>query len=106
MPRKKKAAEAQVDEGRLLQGEDPTAGHPDDALHWAQVYRELCEFKNRAIDRLLVDAAGLGDAARKEIESTDLVVLRAERDRFQRRADYWRDRYRSTSSGAESAKQR
>ena len=103
MPRKKKAAEAQVDEGRLLPGENPGAAHPDDALHWAQVYRELCEFKNRAIDRLVVDAVGLGDEARQEIESTDLLVLRAERDRFQRRADFWRDRYRSISSGAEPA---
>src|SRR6202165_2426957 len=100
MPRKKKAAEAQVDEGRLLPGENPTATHPDDALHWAQVYRELCEFKNRAMDRMVVEAVGLGDVARQEIESTDIVVLRAERDRFQRRAEFWRDRYRSLSDGA------
>ena len=106
MPRKKKAAEDQVDDSRLLPGENPTSEHPDDALHWAQVYRELCEFKNRAVDRLVVDAVGLGDAARQEIESTDLVVLRAERDRFLRRAGYWRDRYRNLVTGAEPTKQR
>jgi hypothetical protein len=99
MPRKEKAAQDQVDPDRLLPGEDPTARHPEDAFHWAQVYRELGEFKNRAIDRLLIDAAGLGDAARQEIEKTDLVVLRAERDRIQRRADYWRDRYRAVAAG-------
>jgi hypothetical protein len=96
MPRKRKdeAAEDQVDDTRLLPGEDPAALHPDDALHWVQVYRELTEFKNRAMDRIAIDAVGLVDAARQEIESTDLVVLGAERDRFQRRAEFWRDRYR------------
>jgi sulfur carrier protein len=99
MPRKEKAAMQQVDDSRLLPGEDVKAGHPDDALHWAQVYRELTEFKNRAMDRIVIDAVGLGDVARKEIEATDLVVLRAERDRFQRRAEFWRDRYRTLASG-------
>jgi len=94
MRRKEKAAKEQVDDGRLLPGEHPSAGHPDDALHWALVYRELVEFKNLAIDRLLIDTVGLREEARQEIESTDLVVLRAERDRMQRRAESWRDRYR------------
>src|SRR5260221_10983692 len=95
MPRKRKdeAAEDQVDDTRLLPGEDPAALHPDDALHWVQVYRELTEFKNRAMDRIAIDAVGLVDAARQEIESTDLVVLRAERDRFQRRAAGCGDRH-------------
>jgi hypothetical protein len=99
MPRKDKAAKDQVDESRLLPGEDLTAGHPDDALHWVQVYRELTEFKNRAIDRIAIDAVGLGEVARHEIEATDLVVLRAERDRIHRRAEFWRDRYRELMEG-------
>ena len=89
-----------VDSSRLLPGEDPTAGHPDDALHWAQVYRELTEFKNRAIDRIVIDAVGLGDVARLEVETTDLVVLRAERDRLVRRSEFWRERYRKLAEGA------
>jgi hypothetical protein len=103
MPRKEKAAKEAVDSTRLLPGEDPEAPHPEDALHWAQVYRELTEFKNRAIDRIVIDAIGMGDAARLEVETTDLVVLRAERDRFLRRADFWRDRYRKLSDGAKPA---
>jgi hypothetical protein len=96
MPRKRKekAAKDQVDNSRLLPGEDPTADHPDDAFHWAQVYRELTEFKNRVLDRIAIDAVEMGDVARHEVESTDLVVLRAERDRFQRRSEFWRNRYR------------
>ena len=93
MPKKEKAAKDQVSDDRLLPGEKPTTEHPDDAFHWAQVYRELCEFKERAIDRIAIEAVSLGDAARQEIEATDLVVLRAERDRFLRRAEFWRDRY-------------
>jgi hypothetical protein len=100
MARKDKAAKDQVDDQRLLPGEDPAATHPDDAVHWAQVYRELTEFKNRAMDRIVIDAVGLGDVARREVESTDLVVLRAERDRFQKRAEFWRDRYRKLAANA------
>jgi hypothetical protein len=100
MPRKEKAAKEAVDSSRLLPGEDPAAVHPDDAFHWAQVYRELTEFKNRAIDRIVIDAVGLGEVARQEVEATDLVVLRAERDRFRRRAEFWRDRYRELAEGA------
>jgi hypothetical protein len=33
------------------------------------------------------------------VEATDLVVLRAERDRFLRRAEFWRDRYRKLAGG-------
>jgi hypothetical protein len=100
MARKEKAAKEAVDSSRLLPGEDPAAAHPDDALHWAQVYRELSEFKNRAIDRIVIDAVGLGDVARHEVEATDLVVLRAERVRLLRRAEFWRDRYRKLADVA------
>ncbi len=94
MPKKEKAARDQVSDDRLLPGEKPATQHHDDAFHWAQVYRELCDFKERTIDRIAMEAVGLGDAARQEVEATDLIVLRAERDRFQRRAAFWRDRYR------------
>jgi hypothetical protein len=100
MPRREKAAQDEVDANRLLPGEDPEAGHPDDALHWAQVYRELTEFKNRTIDHLVLEAVRLGEVARHEIETTDLIVLKAERDRFQKRASFWRDRYREVATEA------
>jgi hypothetical protein len=102
MPDKEEAAHDQVAEKRLLPGENAASQHPEDALHWASVYRELWDFKNRTIDRILIDTVALGDVARQEIEKTDLVVLRAERDRFQRRAEFWRDRYRMLSKPAET----
>lgn len=94
MTDRKKAADEQVDDERLLPGEKPDSPHPEDALHWAEVYRELCDFKDRAIERMTIDVIALGEEARKEIKTTDLVVLRAERDRLRRRADFWRERYR------------
>ena len=94
MTDKEKAAEEQVDDDRLLPGEKPDSAHPEDALHWAEVYRELCDFKERAIEQITIDVIALGEEARKEIEGTDLVVLRAERDRFRRRAEFWRQRFR------------
>ena len=93
MTDKEKAAEEQVDDERLLPGEDSDSSIPEDALHWAEVYRELCDFKERAIEQITDDVVSLGEEARKEIRTTDLVVLRAERDRFRRRAEFWRQRY-------------
>lgn len=97
MPDKEEAAHDQVAEGRLLPGEDPGATHPDDALHWTEVYGELLDFKNRTIERVRDDLSRLGEAARREVETTDLVVLAAERDRFRRRIEYWRERHRELS---------
>lgn len=92
------AALDQVEEGRLLPGEPPDSVHPDDALHWAQVYRELRAFKDETIAKVLEELLKLGDVARNEVESTDLVVLRSERDRFERRAEFWRSRYRELTA--------
>lgn len=87
------AAHKAVAQDRVLPGERLGSRHPDDALHWAGVYRELIQFKDRAIDLIVLEAVSMSDSARIEVESTDLVVMRAERDRFRRRANYWRRRY-------------
>lgn len=89
------AAHRAVEPDRLLPGERLDSRHPEDALHWAGVYRELIEFKDRAIDVIVLEAVAMSDTARLEVESTDLVVMRSERDRFRRRANYWRRRYQS-----------
>ena len=93
-----------VEPERLLPGERPDSDHPEDALHWAGVYRELIQFKDRAIDQILLEAVAMSEPARAELERTDLVVMRAERDRFRRRADFWRQRYRLLT-GAEAPRQ-
>jgi hypothetical protein len=78
-----------VEPDRLLPGEDERTPHMDDALHWMKVYSELLDFKRRLLlvtDERLV---AMGDAARAEVEGTDLKVLQAEADRLERRFDFW-----------------
>ncbi len=85
-----RAAEAEVDPDRLLEGEDPEAADLDDARHWATVYRELKEVKRRMIETAesaMTDS--IQKAATREIVSTDLVALRAELRRFERRLAFW-----------------
>jgi hypothetical protein len=86
------AAQEAVEPDRLLPGEDERTPHMDDALHWMKVYSELLDFKRRLLvvtDERLVS---MGDAARAEVEETDLKVLRAEADRLERRFDFWTGR--------------
>lgn len=83
------AAQDAVEPDRLLPGEDERTPHMDDALHWMNVYSELLDFKRRLLivaDERLVS---MGDAARAEVEDTDLKVLQAEADRLERRFDFW-----------------
>jgi hypothetical protein len=78
-----------VEPDRLLPGEDERTPHMDDAMHWMKVYSELLDFKRRLLvvtDERLVS---MGDAARAEVEETDLKVLQAEADRLERRFDFW-----------------
>ncbi|HUZ68767.1 MAG TPA: hypothetical protein VMU65_03575 [Candidatus Saccharimonadales bacterium] len=83
------AAQDAVEPERLLPGEDERTPHMDDAQHWMKVYGELLDFKRRLLmvtDERLVS---MGDAARAEVEDTDLKILRAEADRLERRFDFW-----------------
>ena len=83
------AAQEAVEPDRLLPGEDERTPHMDDALHWMKVYSELLDFKRRLLlvtDERLVT---MGDAARAEVEETDLKVIQAEADRLERRFDFW-----------------
>ncbi|MDQ6885415.1 MAG: hypothetical protein M3077_14455 [Candidatus Dormibacteraeota bacterium] len=85
-----RAAEAEVDPNRLLEGEDPDSADVDDARHWATVYQELRHFKRRMIETAeSAIADGIQKPASREIVSTDLVALRAELRRFEHRLAFW-----------------
>jgi hypothetical protein len=74
----------------LLEGEDPDTADVDDARHWQTVYQELKSFKLRMIQT--AESAigdGLEKPASREIVSTDLVALKAELRRFDRRLSFW-----------------
>jgi hypothetical protein len=77
----------------LLEGEDPDTAELDDARHWEIVYTELKSFKQRMIETAeSAIADGIQKPASREIVTTDLVALRAELRRFDRRLAFWAKR--------------
>jgi hypothetical protein len=87
-----KAANKAVAEERLLPGEEPSSSDPEDASHWIAVYSELLTFKRGILEQSTDEAAEMSPAAKREVESTDLVVLRAEAARLERRLSFWQNR--------------
>lgn len=87
-----KAANKAVAEERLLPGEEPSSSDPEDAIHWIAVYSELLTFKRGILEQSTDEAAAMSPAAKGEVESTDLVVLRAEAARLERRLSFWQNR--------------
>ena len=62
------------------------------------VYGELLDFKQRLLDTADNSISELSDSvARYEATATDMTVLKAERERMQRRLQFWRRRYRHLS---------
>lgn len=93
------AAKDAVDPNRLLEGEDPTTPHPEEALHWIEVYSDLLTFKERALTTAQQALAETPESdARAEAERTDLPVLEAERERIRHRMAFWRERHRELSA--------
>jgi hypothetical protein len=91
-PSDEEAALEQVEPDRLLDGEDESSQHLDDAEHWVKVYMELLEFK-RSVLATTEEHIGTMDAdASSEVQKTDLKALHAEELRFERRLVYWRGR--------------
>jgi hypothetical protein len=91
--RERKAAEATVDEDRLLEGENPRTTAVEDAAHWAAVYRELKAFKERMVGTARESVAHSTVDASREVSKTDLVALMAELRRFNRRLRFWQRRW-------------
>lgn len=83
----------------LLPGEDVTVTSTEDATHWLRVYGELLDFKEGLLSMTRSTLTRVTDPARDEIESTDLLVLEAERNRFVRRLRFWQTRLRELASG-------
>lgn len=86
------AAHESVDPDRLLDGEDPASPFPDDAAHWIRVYQELLDYKTELLATTRRRIEEMDRRAAMEIESTDLLVIGAEANRFRRRLDFWQRR--------------
>jgi hypothetical protein len=91
------AARRSLDPDRLLPGEHPDTSDQADAAHWVQVYSELRDTKRTLAADLSAALEGATDAARTELESVDMVLIRHQMDRFDRRFHYWSERERELS---------
>ena len=93
------AAEAAADAERLLPGEDEAHPTAEDASLWVEVYSELLGFKQQMLADTDAWIGGMAHAeARREVEHTDVVVLRAEAERLARRLGFWRRRLQDLSN--------
>ena len=81
-----------VEPERLLPGEEEDTVHLDDAVHWTKVYAELLDFKRSLLTVAETRITALNDAARAEVEETDLKILQAEAQRLERRHHFWHAR--------------
>jgi hypothetical protein len=91
------AARRSLDPERLLPGEDPATDDPADVASWVQVYRELRDTKKTLAADLAAALVSASEAARAELESVDMVLIRVQLDRFDRRYHYWSERERELS---------
>jgi len=83
-----------VEPERLLSGERVDTPYLDDAEHWVTVYRELLDFKRSLLAVAQEHVASMDKTAVCEVEKTDMKILKAEAERFERRLEFWRDRAR------------
>jgi hypothetical protein len=88
----RRAALDAVEPERLLEGENEDSAYLDDAMHWAEVYTELLDFKQSLLTLAEQRVTVMHDDAGLEVEETDLKVLKAEAARFERRLEFWQDR--------------
>jgi hypothetical protein len=88
-----------VEPERLLPGEEADSVHLDDAVHWTKVYSELLDFKRSLLTVAEDRITSMNNAARTEIEETDLKILLAEAERLERRQEFWRARSASLTIG-------
>jgi neutral trehalase len=86
-----------TDPEMLLPGEDPTSGEIRDAVHWIQIYGELIGMTSAMLERSEPTVRGMHEDAGAEAGGTQRV-LRAQRQRYQARYDFWRDRATALSS--------
>jgi hypothetical protein len=97
----REAARRSLDPERLLPGEEWDSSDRQTAARWAHVYRELMETKQMMAANLTAAVDRVSLTARAELKSVDLVLIRFQLERFERRYKYWSERERElTGAGA------
>lgn len=74
---------------RLLEGEDPQTGFPQDARHWIAVYREMITFNEELLSRIRTLMSGLPAEARRDVIDNDVATLESQLERYGRRLEFW-----------------
>ena len=77
-----------TDPDRRLPGEDPVGADTEDAEHWAHVYDQLLQFKERMLADLDDSEHSLPEPATVETE-LDKHVMVIQADRLRRRRAFW-----------------
>jgi neutral trehalase len=80
-----------TDPEMLLPGEDAASGEIRDAIHWIQVYGDLIGMTSAMLERSEPTVRDMHEDAAYEAGGTQRL-LRAQRDQYQARYDFWRDR--------------
>lgn len=82
-----------------LPGEDPSSTEVRVAVHWTQVYRELLEMTSALLERSESMLRAMNDDAALAGAETQRD-LRAQREQYLFRYDFWRSRAGSLSADA------
>ncbi len=64
------------------------------ALYWRQIYVEILAMEHEVLNRIQQLMAMLSEAARREVELTNLPVVVAQAEKFRQRLGYWEARVR------------
>lgn len=75
----------------LLPGEDPASPYPEDAIHWATIYRELITFKESLLRQYREQQDRLAEPIEAELRH-DEDGLQVELERLRLHLGYWEER--------------
>jgi hypothetical protein len=93
------AAERGGDWSKRMDGEGvPRDATIKQALYWKQVYTEILAMEEKVVARVRQLMETQSDAARHEVELTNVPVVVAQAERFRQRLGYWDARVQELSA--------
>ena len=87
------AAERGGDWSKRMDGEGlPGEASIEQAVYWRKVYTEILAMEEKVVARVRQLMETQSDAARREVELTNVPVVVAQAERFRQRLGYWEAR--------------
>jgi hypothetical protein len=87
------AAQRGGDWSQRMDGEGiPGEANMEQAVYWTQVYTEILAMEEKVVARVRQLMETQSDAARREVELTNVPVVVAQAERFRQRLGYWQSR--------------